>query len=148
MDPDPDLPLVVGAALVDDVDAPTRVLAARRRRGDLAGWWEFPGGKVEPGEGAEEALHRELAEELALHVVRLGPELPAPAGGWPLPGGARLRVWSATTDEDLRPGPDHDELRWLEADTVLDVGWLPGDVPLARYLAEDWLASRQGGPRV
>lgn len=60
---------VVAAIIVDDLDAPTRVLGARRVRPErLAGRWEFPGGKVEPGEGEEAALVRELQEELDVPV--------------------------------------------------------------------------------
>nr|WP_156609767.1 NUDIX domain-containing protein [Auraticoccus cholistanensis] len=131
--------VVVGAAFVDDLLRPTRVLAARRRNGDLAGGWEFPGGKVEPGEEPTDALLRELAEELGLGAVRLGGELGPPGKGWPLPNGAVLRIWWAVTDEALEPGPDHDAVRWLGAEGVLDVAWLPGDVPIAEELAGSWL---------
>lgn len=58
--------LVVACALVD---ADNRVLITRRPEGkSMAGLWEFPGGKVEPGEGPEEALIREMAEELAVTI--------------------------------------------------------------------------------
>lgn len=62
-----DVTLVVACALVDEDG---RVLLAKRPEGrDLAGLWEFPGGKVEPGERPEDALIRELAEELGIDVT-------------------------------------------------------------------------------
>ena len=72
--------LVVAAALVDDLTAPTKVLAARRRTPvALAGRWEFPGGKVDAGESPLAALHRELAEELGITIV-VDEELRSPEG--------------------------------------------------------------------
>lgn len=128
--------LVVGAALVDDLEAPTRLLAARRTSPPaLAGGWELPGGKVEPGEAPEDALHRELHEELGIRV-ELGRELHATDGPtWPLPGEAHMRVWTARVVEgEPRPLEDHDELAWLDPGRWYDVAWLPAEVPVVREL--------------
>ncbi|TXR56564.1 NUDIX domain-containing protein [Quadrisphaera setariae] len=139
--------LVVGAALVDDLAAPRRLLAARRRRPSaLAGGWELPGGKVEPGEVPADALRRELREELGVQV-ELGAELVphagegtgglyADAGVWPLPGVGVMRVWWARVLEgEPRPLEDHDALRWLELDDWLGgVAWLPADMPVITAL--------------
>ena len=63
---------MAAVALVDDLARPTRVLAARRTEPpQLAGGWEFPGGKVEPGESSRQAASRETLEELGVRV-RLG----------------------------------------------------------------------------
>jgi 8-oxo-dGTP diphosphatase len=115
--------VVVGAALFDS----GRLLAARRSApAELAGGWELPGGKVEPGERDEDALVRELEEELGVQV-RLLDRVP---GEWPLGTGAMLRVWTAVLASGWpEPLEDHDELRWLAADELDDVAWLAGDRP-------------------
>ncbi|WP_432543622.1 (deoxy)nucleoside triphosphate pyrophosphohydrolase [Kineococcus sp. SYSU DK002] len=126
--------LVVGAAIVDDLRAPTRLLAARRSAPPvLAGRWELPGGKVEPGEGPTDALHRELREELGVGA-RLGAEVEHPDGAWPLTPALVMRVWWAVVDATPQPLQDHDELRWLPRGRWLSVDWLPGDVPLVEVM--------------
>ncbi|HKU35006.1 MAG TPA: (deoxy)nucleoside triphosphate pyrophosphohydrolase [Paenarthrobacter sp.] len=131
---------VVGAAVVDSLPAPARLLAARRTAPpQFAGMWEFPGGKVEAGESAESALHRELKEELGV-TVRLGLELESgQPGGWVLNERAAMRVWFAElTGGEPSPLEDHDELRWvsLEGDEALGLAWIPADLPIVRALLE------------
>jgi 8-oxo-dGTP diphosphatase len=128
--------LVVGAALVDDLTRPTRILAARRHATTHAGGWEFPGGKVEPGEAPLAALHRELREELDLPVT-VGRELrgPMPDGAWPISDSWRIRVWLAEPSRvEIRPGGAHDAVRWLAADELYSVNWLPADDPIVASL--------------
>ncbi|WP_127573602.1 (deoxy)nucleoside triphosphate pyrophosphohydrolase [Georgenia faecalis] len=123
--------LVAAAAVVDDATAPRRVLAARRSAPPaLAGRWELPGGKVEPGERAEDALHRELAEELGI-TVRLGAVVAGPDGDWPVLEGRTMRVWLATVASgEPRPLLDHDELRWVDAEDWPALPWLDPDRPI------------------
>jgi len=126
----PDRRLVVGAVLVDDLAAPTRVLACRRTRpAAIAGRWEFPGGKVEPGETPPQALVREVAEELSV-TIEVGAELTDADGGrWPIDERYELALLLAVVAGGGTPraGEDHDDLRWLDAGTLGSVDWLPSD---------------------
>jgi 8-oxo-dGTP diphosphatase len=120
--------VVVGAALLrTDADGVRRVLASRRTEPPhLAGLWEFPGGKVEPGESEEQALRRELAEELRVQV-EVGARL---AGDLPIRDTAVLRVYLATVTGGEPALVDHDAHRWLAASELDDVPWIPVDLPL------------------
>jgi len=121
---------VVGAALVRN----GRLLACRRTGpAHLAGLWELPGGKVEPGESDEQALLRELQEELGITVVvgpRVGPELD-------LGGTAVMRVHLCALPPDAGEpvAHEHDALRWLGPDELEDVPWIPADAPVLGLLA-------------
>ena len=121
---------VVGAAILDG----DRLLAARRLEPpELAGGWELPGGKVDPGETDEEALVRECREELGI-TIRL---LDRVGGDWPMGTTAILRVWTAEVVEGTpQPLEDHSELRWLEPSQWYDVDWLAADLPVVRALEQ------------
>jgi 8-oxo-dGTP diphosphatase len=116
--------LVVAAALVRN----GRVLAGLRR----GGGWEFPGGKIEPGETPSDALARECREELDC-VVEAVRELGAAASGT-----LDLRLWLARLIERTpTAGADHDEVRWVALDELDGLDWLPLDralMPLVRPL--------------
>jgi 8-oxo-dGTP diphosphatase len=137
-DPRSSLLLVVGAAIVDDLEHPTRLLAARRTEPSaLAGGWELPGGKVDPGESPLSALHREVLEELGV-TIRLGAHVPGPLPGttWALGDRYEMLVWTAeVADGEPAPIEDHDELRWLGPDDLYAVAWLPADLPIVGALA-------------
>lgn len=132
---DDDLPRVsvVGAALVrsDAARGRRQVLASRRTEPPhLAGYWEFAGGKVESGESDEQALVRELREELGVEAVvgkRVGDDLE-------IGRTAVLRVYLAELVAGEPALIDHDEHRWLGADELLDVPWLPVDLPVVYEL--------------
>jgi 8-oxo-dGTP diphosphatase len=124
--------LVVAAAIVRD----GRVLAAQRDQPSaLAGKWELPGGKVEPGETEPAALIRECREELDVEVVvhhRIGPDVTTVGRD------GVLRGYLATTTGEPA-SREHRQLRWLGADELDDVEWLAPDGPIVdairRHLA-------------
>ncbi len=115
-------PTVVAAAVLRG----TRVLAQQRAYPpEAAGRWELPGGRVEPGESARDALIRECREELAVEVVpgeQIGPDVP-------LPGGYVLRVHVARlADPTARPVPvEHAALRWVDVTELAGLDWLDAD---------------------
>ncbi|MER7399131.1 (deoxy)nucleoside triphosphate pyrophosphohydrolase [Streptomyces sp. NPDC000151] len=115
--------VVVGGAVLDR----GRLLAARRSAPpELAGRWELPGGKVEAGETPEQALVRELREELGVAVEPLA-RIP---GEWPLKSGLVLQVWTVRLVSGTpRPLQDHDALRWLPPGDEGTVDWLDQDRP-------------------
>jgi mutator protein MutT len=124
-----DTRLVVAAAIVVD----GRLLAARRTQpARLAGGWELPGGKVQPGESLEQACAREILEELGVVVeplCRLG-------GEQQLGAGMTLSVVVARMVSG-EPEPvlhEHDALRWLAPEELDEVTWLPADLPLLPVL--------------
>ncbi|MGW3724046.1 (deoxy)nucleoside triphosphate pyrophosphohydrolase [Streptomyces sp. NPDC000851] len=123
--------VVVGAALFDG----GRLLAARRSGPpELAGRYELPGGKVEPGEAPDAALVRELREELGIEAEAVE-RVP---GEWDLKPPYVLHVWTARLrpgSPDPKPLEDHDELRWLAPGELWDVDWLDQDVPAVREVA-------------
>lgn len=117
--------IVVGAAIVRD----GRVLAQQRGYPpEVAGQWELPGGRVEPGESEADALHRECVEELGVEVIvgaRIGPDIPTDTG-------YLLRVYACTLHHsDAAPEAlDHAALRWLTAADLDTVPWLAADLAL------------------
>ena len=117
---------VVGAAVLRD----GRVLASRRTDPPrLAGYWEFPGGKVEVDESDEQALVRELFEELEVSAVigaRVGPQVP-------IEDTAVLRVYLVTITGEPQL-VDHDLHRWLSVEELDEVAWVPVDFPVVEAL--------------
>ena len=123
-----DLPVIVGAAIVSN----GRVLACERAApAEVRGMWEFPGGKVDPGETEREALVRECMEELGVRI-----EVTRRIGGDVLlsHGGAVLKVYLARLVDGTPYPHEHSELRWLAVDQLHSVPWLPADAPVVAEL--------------
>ncbi|MEC8513553.1 MAG: NUDIX domain-containing protein [Planctomycetota bacterium] len=116
-------------------DAEGRVLVARRvRPAHLAGLWEFPGGKLEPGEDGAACLSRELDEELRLQVV-VGDALAAAVENDADGGGLRLTVYASRPADAVDPRPEpvdgtHDRIRWVHGSELETLELAPLDRPL------------------
>jgi 8-oxo-dGTP diphosphatase len=112
--------IVVAGALIADAKL---LVAQRERPADLAGLWELPGGKVAAGESDADGLVRELREELGVEVTvgdRLGEDVA-------LAEAMTLRAYRVTqTAGALRPN-DHRALRWVTADELAGLPWVPAD---------------------
>lgn len=119
----------VVAGLIMGADG--RLLACRRPDGKhLGGKWEFPGGKVEPGEEPTAALVRELTEELGITVEPLVPLTPVvwDYGRGPI----RLLPWTCRIKTGEPLAHEHEEIRWCHVDELDDLDWADADIPVLR----------------
>lgn len=124
--------LVVAVAMRDGAG---RVLLQRRPPGKpMAGLWEFPGGKIEPGERPEAALARELHEELGI-TLRVEDLSPIAFASEPLTGRHLLLLLYSLDRWQGEPEPHHaTELRWVPPAEMRDLPMPPADVPLVEAL--------------
>lgn len=119
---------VVGAVIILN----DSVLACRRAPfKSQAGLWEFPGGKVEPGESPEDALRREIMEELGVAVLV---KQFVGAGEFQMTDVLiRLDCFQCSLQDDTPvKSKDHDQLRWLEKEQLETVAWAPADIPIVQ----------------
>jgi 8-oxo-dGTP diphosphatase len=130
---DPSTPaVVVGAAIL----AEGRLLAARRvLPASMAGGWEFPGGKVNPGESVEDACVREVREELGCEIEVVG-RVP---GEQPLNPGFVLHLLQARLVDGEPVPTEHDALRWLGPEELDGLRWLDADRPFLEAVRERML---------
>ena len=121
----PPLIPVVGAVIVRD----GHILCARRGTGPLAGLWEFPGGKVEPDETPQEALVREIEEELGC-TIGVGDEVTTTTHAYDFATIALTTFWAELEAGDPEPeSTDHDEVRWLAPAELSSIDWASADIP-------------------
>jgi 8-oxo-dGTP diphosphatase len=142
MEKNPTMLFVVAAALTNQVG---EILLQRRPEGrQLAGLWEFPGGKVDGGESPESALVRELKEELGIDVE---PQnlVPFTFASEPLEGRSLLLLLYRCHIWEGEPQPlDAPEIRWLMPQEMHSLPMPPADVPLVSALVEYSARSRLG----
>ncbi len=124
-------PLHVLVGLIGDASG--RWLVNQRRPGsDLAGFWEFPGGKLERGETPLAALRRELSEELGIEVLSARPWL-AFVHDYP-DKRVRLDVWRVLDYRGTITAREAQRLDWVPADRLAALPLLPGDLPIVAAL--------------
>ncbi len=113
---------VVAAVLVRD----GRVFATQRGYGEFKDKWEFPGGKVEAGEGREEALRREIREELDAEIA-VGKLLCTVEYDYPA-FHLTMHCYLCSVVSGTLVLKEHESARWLSADGLESVDWLPADI--------------------
>ena len=121
---------VAGAIIVKD----RKILATQRGYGDYKGWWEFPGGKIEPGEYPEAALIRELKEELdaAVSIDQYFGEVEYDYPKFHL----FMRCYLCSLLDEEFTLLEHSSAKWLGRDDIYSVKWLGADLPIIESLIE------------
>ena len=115
----------VVAALIRDGKS---VFATARGYGNYKGWWEFPGGKVEPGESPEEALVREIREELDSEIS-VDEYISTIEHDYPEFHLSMRCYWCSLISGDLVL-KEAEDAKWLDVETIDSVKWLPADITL------------------
>ena len=111
-----------------------RIFATQRGYGDWKDWWEFPGGKMEPGEAPEEALVREIREELNAEIA-VGDLIETVEWDYPAFHLTLHCYWCTLVSEELTL-LEHESARWLRADELSSVNWLPADESLVERIKD------------
>ena len=113
----------VVAAII--VDSENRIFATQRGSGDWKDWWEFPGGKIEPGETPEQALKREIWEELETRIS-VGQLLQTVEWDYPK-FHLTMHCFFCRIESGSLTLKEHEAARWLAPDELSSVQWLPAD---------------------
>lgn len=121
----------VAAAVIRKGD---KIFATQRGYGELKGGWEFPGGKIEDGETPQEALKREIEEELDTEIL-VGELIDTIEYDYPTFHLSMDCFWCEIVEGRLVL-KEHEAARWLDRKTLDDVEWLPADVTLVGKIKE------------
>ena len=119
---------VVAAVIIKD----GQLFATQRGYGNYKDWWEFPGGKIEPGETPQEALRREIREELDT-IVSVGELLYTVEYDYP-EFHLSMQCYLCTIVSGELTLLEHEAACWLGKDELLNVRWLPADVALVEKI--------------
>ncbi len=119
---------VVAAVICDSLERKTKIFTTARGYGEFKGGWEFPGGKIEEGETPEEALKREIIEELDTEI-RVGEYIDTIEYDYPTFHLSMDCFWCEVVAGHLVLN-EHEAAKWVTKETLRDVNWLPADVTL------------------
>lgn len=111
-----------------------KILATQRGYGEFKDGWEFPGGKIEPGERPEEALKREIKEELKA-AISVGEDLGVVKYDYPN-FHLNMRCFMCSLVSEDVTLLEHEAMKWLTAETIDTVNWLPADKPMTEKIKE------------
>lgn len=123
---------VVAAVICDSLQTKTRIFATARGYGEFKGQWEFPGGKIEPGETPQQALKREIKEELDT-TIRVGELIDTLEYDYPDFHLSMDCFWCEVIEGELVLLEAQDA-RWLTKDELDSVKWLPADLGLVEKI--------------
>lgn len=127
---------VVAAIICDDIKEKNKIFATARGYGDLKGGWEFPGGKVEIGETPQEALKREIMEELDTEI-KVGELIDTIEYDYPTFHLSMECFWCKVIEGKLVL-LEAEASRWLKKEELYSVDWLPADLGLIDKICEQW----------
>ncbi|MGE9882465.1 (deoxy)nucleoside triphosphate pyrophosphohydrolase [Blautia obeum] len=119
---------VVAAIICNDMEQKNKIFATARGYGDLKGGWEFPGGKVEPGETPQQALKREIMEELSTEI-KIGELIDTIEYDYPTFHLSMDCFWAEVITGQLEL-KEAEAAKWLTKDQLESVAWLPADITL------------------
>ena len=119
---------VVAAIICDDMKEKNKIFATARGYGELKGGWEFPGGKVEPGETSQQALIREIIEELDTKI-KVGELIDTVEYDYPTFHLSMDCFWAEVKAVHLEL-KEAEAAKWLTKDQLESVTWLPADILL------------------
>ena len=129
---------VVGAVVISD----GQVLCVQRGpQGLLAGKWEFPGGKIEAGESPQQALKREIREELTCHV-EVGAEVTTTSHEYDF-GVVKLTTFYCRLISGAPQLLEHAQLSWQAPEELLELDWAPADIPTVGLIQSHIAANRR-----
>lgn len=128
----------VVAAIIRDND---KIFATQRGYGDFKGGWEFPGGKIEAGETPQEALVREIREELETDIA-VGDLIDTIEYDYPAFHLSMDCFWAEIVSGDLVL-KEHEAAKWLTKEELDSVEWLPADITLIEKIKKDSLISNK-----